>query len=147
MPDTPVLTPYLCCRDAAAAIDFYVRAFGATVTMRLAAPDGKVGHAEVMIQGVPVMLSDEFPGIAVSPQELGGTPMTLHLLVPDVDAAYARAIAAGATAVRPVADQFYGDRSGLLLDPFGHKWNLATRTEEVSDEEVRRRAKEMYGME
>jgi PhnB protein len=133
-------TPYLCVRGAADAIAFYVEAFGAVETMRLAEPDGRIGHAQIKIGEAPVMLSDEYPQEGVrSPATLGGTPVAIHLYVADVDALAARAVAAGATLLRPVADQFYGDRSATLLDPFGHRWLLATHREDVSDEEMQRR--------
>lgn len=134
------MTPYLCVAGAADAIAFYVRAFGAVETMRLAEPDGRIGHAEITIGGAPLMLSDEYPEEGVqSPRTIGGTPVAIHVYVPDVDALAERAAAAGATIVRPVADQFYGDRSTTLLDPFGHRWFFATRKEEVSNEEMQRR--------
>ncbi len=137
------LTPSIICRDAAAAIDFYQRAFGATIRHRMDMPDGKVMHAELQIADSAFMISDEFPEWgSVSPQTLGGTASTLHLYVPDVDAAFAQAIAAGGTEQVPVQDQFWGDRSGYLLDPSGHRWGLATRKEEVSDEETQRRGQE-----
>lgn len=134
------MTPYLCVAGAADAIAFYVRAFGAVETMRLAEPGGRIGHAEITIGGAPLMLSDEYPEEGVkSPKTIGGTPVAIHVYVPDVDALAERAAAAGATIVRPVADQFYGDRSTTLLDPFGHRWFFATRKEELSNEEVQRR--------
>ena len=137
------ITPSIVCRNAAQAIDFYQRAFGATVRTRMDGPDGKVLHAEVFIADSALMISDEFPEWgSISPLTLGGTAGTLHLYVPDVDAAFAQAIAAGATEQMPVQDQFWGDRSGYLKDPFGHRWGLATRVEEVSDEETARRAQE-----
>lgn len=134
------MTPYLCVAGAADAIAFYVRAFGAIETMRLAEPDGRIGHAEITIGGAPLMLSDEYPEEGVqSPKTIGGTPVAIHVYVADVDALAERAAAAGATIVRPVADQFYGDRSTTLLDPFGHRWFFATRKEEVGNEEMQRR--------
>jgi PhnB protein len=133
-------TPYLCCKDAAGAIAFYKKAFGATELMRLAEPTGRIGHAEVKIGGAVIMLSDEHPEIGVrSPQSLGGTPVGIHLYVEDVDALSNQAVAAGAKLVRPVADQFYGDRSGTLEDPFGHRWYVATHIEDVSSEELGKR--------
>lgn len=132
--------PYLCCRDAARALEFYAAAFGAVETMRLAEPGGRIGHAEITIGGALVMLSDEYPEMDIrSPQALGGSPVMIHLHVPDVDAFAARAVGAGATLERPVADQFYGDRSGQLRDPFGHRWSVATRKEELSADEITRR--------
>ncbi len=134
------VTPYLCCRDAARALAFYREAFGAVETMRLAEPGGRIGHAEMTIDGATIMLSDEYPEVDIrSPQALGGTPVMVHLIVADVDAVAARAVAAGATLERPVADQFYGDRSGQLRDPFGHRWSIATRVEELSSAEIQRR--------
>lgn len=133
-------TPYLSVRGAADALAFYVRAFGAVETMRLAEPGGRIGHAEITIGEARIMLSDEYPEQGVkSPATLGGTPVAIHLYVPDVDAFVARAVDAGAKLVRPVADQFYGDRSGSILDPFGHHWFVATHKEDLSAEEMERR--------
>jgi PhnB protein len=133
--------PYLACRDAAKALEFYARAFGATELMRMAAPDGRIGHAEIKIGRAVIMLSDEHPEINVlSPQALGGTPVGIHVYVEDVDALHARAVAAGATIERPLADQFYGDRSVTLVDPFGHRWFFATHKEDVAPDEMKRRA-------
>jgi PhnB protein len=138
------VTPYLIVRDAAQAIDFYKRAFGATEALRLLYPDGKVAHAELAIGQGFVMLAEEMAeGDYRGPQALGGTPVSLLVYVPDVDAAFARAVAAGAKVQRPVADQFYGDRSGVLVDPFGHVWSLATHQEDVSAEEMSRRMQAM----
>jgi PhnB protein len=138
------VTPYLIVRDAARAIDFYKRAFGATETLRLLYPDGKVAHAELAIGQGFVMLAEEMTeGGYRGPQSLGGTPVSLLVYVSDVDAAFTRAVAAGAKAQRPVADQFYGDRSGTLVDPFGHVWSLATHKEDVSAEEMSRRMQAM----
>lgn len=138
--DYRAVTPYLIVNNAAAAIDFYKRAFGATEFCRMPGPDGKVMHAEVRIHGAPVMLADEFPQMgALSPRSVGGTPVFLLVYVEDVDTVFAQAIAAGARAVRAVQDQFYGDRSGTLADPFGHQWTLATHKEDVPDEEMQRR--------
>ena len=137
-------TPYLCCKDAARAIEFYERAFGATELFRLAEPSGRIGHAELKIGDALIMLSDEYAEWGVrSPQSLGGSPVSIHLYVEDVDALAARAVAAGATLQRPVTDQFYGDRSGSLVDPFGHRWNIATHKEDVSAEEMQRRYEKM----
>lgn len=133
-------TPYLSCADASAAIAFYARAFGATETMRLAGPDGRIGHAELAIGAATIMLADEHPEMDFrSPRALGGSPVTIHVYVPDVDAFAARAEAAGATITRAVADQFYGDRSVQLVDPFGHRWSFATHVEDVTNEELQRR--------
>ena len=142
------LTPYLTVSNGAKAIEFYQKAFGAIEEMRLAAPGGKIGHAEMKIGTARFMLSDEYPEMGVrSPESIGGSPVTLHLYVEDVDATFAQAVAAGAKAVRPVADQFYGDRAGKLVDPFGHSWFLATHKEDVAPEEIKRRAEKMFGKE
>lgn len=138
------VTPYLIVRDAAGLLDFYKNAFGATELMRLPAPGGRIGHAEIKIgQGI-VMLADESPEMGhKAPQTLGGTPVGLMFYVTDVDAQFAKAIAAGASVKQPLKDQFYGDRSGTLIDPSGHTWTLATHTEDVSPEEMDRRMKAM----
>lgn len=144
--DYPRLSPYLCVDGAAAAIDFYTAVFGATERMRMPGPDGKVGHAELEIGDGLVMLSDEYPDMGVrSPKALGGTPVTIHLYVEDADDVYAKALAAGAKALRPVETQFYGDRSGQFEDPFGHRWNVSTRVEDVPPDELARRAAEVMG--
>ena len=133
--------PYLTCRNAGKAIEFYAKAFGATERMRIASPDGRIGHAEIQIGDALIMLSDEHPEMNVlSPQALGGTPVGIHIYVPDVDALNQRAVAAGATVERAVADQFYGDRSVVLGDPFGHRWFFATHKEDLSSDELKRRA-------
>jgi PhnB protein len=134
------LTPYMTVRNASAAIDFYRKAFGAEKVLRLDMPDGSVAHAEIRIGDSVVMLSEESEAWGTkSPLTLGGSPMFLMAYVADVDAAFRRALAAGATEVRPVADQFYGDRSGTLKDPYGHQWTLATHIEDVSEAEAQRR--------
>ena len=134
------LTPYLCVSDAARAIEFYDKAFGATLIMRLAEPGGRVGHAELQVGDSVIMLADEHPEYGVrSPRAFGGSPVSLHLYVEDVDAVVARAVAAGAKVVHPVADKFYGDRSGRVEDPFGHLWDIGTHKEDVSPAEVERR--------
>jgi len=134
------LTPYLCVSDAARAIEFYDKAFGATLIMRLAEPGGRVGHAELQVGDSVIMLADEHPEYGVrSPRAFGGSPVSLHLYVEDVDAVVARAVAAGAKVVHPVADKFYGDRSGRVEDPFGHVWDIGTHKEDVSPDEVERR--------
>jgi PhnB protein len=139
-------TPYIICRGAAKAIEFYKQAFGATETIRLAGPDGKIGHAEIRIGDSTIMLADEHPEMgAKSPQTIGGTPVGILLYVADVDAVFQRAIAAGATVERPVEDKFYGDRMGGVIDPFGHKWYIGTHKEDVSPEEIARRAAAMSG--
>src|SRR4051812_19156734 len=135
------VTPYLIVQDAARALDFYKEAFGATESCRMAGPGGKVMHAEIKIGDSSIMMADEFPEMnARSPQSYGGTPVSLALYVEDVDARVGRAVAAGAQVLRPVADQFYGDRAGTVQDPFGHVWTIATHTEDVSLEEMRRRS-------
>ena len=134
-------TPYLIVKDAARAIEFYKRAFGATELLRMPAPGGKIGHAEIKIGDSPIMLADEAPDMgALSPETLGGTPVSILLYVEDVDAVFNQAIAAGAKVQRPVKDQFYGDRTGGVTDPFGHVWYVATHKEDVSPEEMRKRA-------
>jgi PhnB protein len=133
-------TPYLIVKDATRAIDFYKRAFGATESVRMPGPNGKIMHAEIKIGDSPIMLADEFPEMdAISPQTLGGSPSSLMLYVEDVDALSRQAIAAGATVLRPVQNQFYGDRSCNVVDPFGHRWTLATHVEDVAPEEMRKR--------
>jgi PhnB protein len=137
------ITPYLAVDGAADAIAFYKAAFGATEVMRMAAPGGKVGHAEVEIGGSRIMLADEHPDMGFrSPKAIGGSPVSLHLYVEDVDAVTRQAVAAGAKERRPVRDQFYGDRSGTLEDPFGHVWHIATHKEDLSPDELKRRAEE-----
>ncbi len=135
------VTPYLIVRGAARAIDFYEKAFGAKELFRMPQPDGRVGHAELQIGDSRIMLADEHPEVgARSPQSVGGSPVTIHLYVDDVDATVAGAVTAGARVTRPVADQFYGDRSGGLTDPFGHVWYVATHVEDVPADEIERRA-------
>ncbi len=136
----PHAVPHLAVREAARAIEFYVRAFGATETMHLDQPDGRVGHAELTIGAARFMLADEFPEVGhVGPATLGGTTVTIAIQVGDVDAFAARAVAAGATLQRPIKDEFYGERVATILDPFGHRWRFATTIEEVSNEEMQRR--------
>ena len=137
-------TPYLSVRGASAAIEFYKRAFGATEITRLVQPDGRIGHAEIDISGARIMLADEFPEIGFSsPESLGGSPVRIRLDVADVDAMGRQAVAAGAKIVRPIADQFYGDRSGQFADPFGYTWAISTRKETLTTEEMQRRIDEM----
>jgi PhnB protein len=139
-------TPYLCVKDAARALEFYQRAFGARETMRMPQPDGRIGHAEIRIGDAAIMLADEFPEMDFrSPQTLGGTPVNLLIYVRDVDAFVKQAEAAGATVKRPAADQFYGDRMAVLVDPFGHSWSFATHIEDVPPEEMQRRAAQQHG--
>jgi PhnB protein len=134
------VTPYLIIRGAARALDFYKKAFGATELLRFGGPDGKIGHAEIKIGEGVVMLADESPERGhKSPQTLGGNAVSLLFYVPDVDAFFAKAVAAGATVRQPLADQFYGDRSATIVDPFGHVWTIATHTEDVSEDEMQRR--------
>jgi PhnB protein len=138
------VTPYLILREAARAIEFYKRAFGAEEVGRLDGPGGKVMHAEITIGDSRVMMADEFPDMGfVGPQGLGGTSVSLHIYVEDVDRSFTRALAAGAKEVRPLKDEFYGDRSGTLIDPYGHVWTMASRKEDVSPEELQRRFQEM----
>jgi PhnB protein len=139
-------TPYLHVHDAAAAIDFYKKAFGATELMRMTNPSGKVDHAEIRIGKGIIMLSDESPDMgAVGPKRLGGTPVGVMLYFEDVDAVAKRAVAAGGKLTRAIEDQFYGDRSGKLEDPFGHSWWIATHKEDVSPEEMKKRVTALYG--
>ncbi len=134
------VTPYLVVTNAAEAIAFYHQAFGATELFRLPMPDGKIGHAEIKIGDSQIMLAEEFPEMGVrSPQAFGGTAVSLALYVEDADTVFDRAVFAGATTERPVQDQFYGDRCGTLLDPFGHRWTVATHKEDVAPEEMQRR--------
>ena len=139
----PVITPALVVNDGAKALDFYRAAFGAEERYRMATPGGGVGHAEFTIGAQLLMLGDEMPGCNKSPLTLGGVAGKLVLQVPDTDAAFQRAVAAGATAVMPPADQFYGWRMGLVRDPFGHEWMIQHEIEKVSPEEMKRRWEEM----
>lgn len=142
----PRVTPYLIVDDAAAAIDFYTSVLGATERMRMGGPDGRVGHAELEIGDSLVMLADEHPELnARGPKTVGGTPVSMHVYVEDVDSVFARAIDSGAETLRPVEDQFYGDRSGSFEDPFGHHWNVATHVEDISEEEMAKRAEDAAG--
>ena len=140
------VTPYLIVKGAAEAIEFYKKAFGATELFRMPQPDGKIGHAEIRIGDSPIMLADEFPEMKyLSAQTLGGTPVSILLYVPDVDSVFNQAIAAGGEEQRPVEDKFYGDRGGSLVDPFGHVWHIATHTEDVTPEEMEKRAAAAHG--
>ena len=135
------ITPYLSVNGAAQAIAFYQKAFNAREVMRMAQPDGRVGHAELQLGNSRVMLADEFPEMGFkSPPSIGGTAVHLHMYVEDVDAVVSQALAAGATLVRPVQDQFYGDRLGSVADPYGHVWHVSTHKEDLSLEELRERA-------
>ena len=137
------VTPYLYIKNAPAAIEFYKKAFGATEVFRMAMDDGRIGHAEIKIGDSHIMLADEFPEMSVrGPQSLGGTSVGIVLYVEDVDTLANQAIGAGAKVQRPVKNQFYGDRSGTFEDPFGHVWTIATHVEDLSPEEMEKRAKE-----
>ena len=140
-PVAPYVAPHLVVDDAAAAIDFYVTAFGATERGRIAGPDGRIVHAALLINGSMIMLNDDFPemsgGTSMTPTSLGGSGVTIHLQFADeVDERFQRALDAGATVVAPLEEQFWGDRYGMLRDPFGHFWSLATQTRQLSMEEV-----------
>jgi PhnB protein len=136
------VTPYLIISGASDAIEFYKKAFGAAELFRFPAPDGKIGHAEIKIGDSPIMLADEYPAMGYKgPQSLGGSPITLMIYVEDVDNVFNRAVDAGATVKEAVQDKFYGDRTGTLTDPFGHVWHISTHQEDVSMEELERRAK------
>jgi uncharacterized glyoxalase superfamily protein PhnB len=135
------LTPHLVCRDAAGAIEFYKRAFGADEMRVIRAPDGNVLHAALLINGAMFFLSEEFPAFgSKSPQGLGGTPVTLHLHVKDCDAVFERAVRGGCTVRMPLADMFWGDRYGVLADPYGHAWSVATTVRQLTTEEMQRNA-------
>lgn len=137
----PRVTPYLIVNDAKAAIDFYTSILGAEQRVRMEMPDGKIGHAEVGFGNSVVMLADEFPEMgAVSPATVGGTPVMIMVYVEDVDDVFAGAIKAGAQQLEPVSNKFYGDRSGSFEDPFGHRWTVASHVEDVSPDEMQRRA-------
>jgi PhnB protein len=140
-PQSGALTPYIIVKGAVRAIQFYTEAFGARELYRLSDPtSGKIGHAELAIGTGKLMLADEYPDWgAVSPASLGGTPVSLHLYVSDVDTAVQRATALGATVLRAAKDEFFGDRAAMLIDPFGHQWQLATRRETVTPDEMQRR--------
>ncbi|MBB3221184.1 VOC family protein [Pseudoduganella umbonata] len=138
------LFAYLCVSDAGRAIDFYARAFGATEKFRLTEPEGRIGHAELDFGGVTVMLSDEYPEYGIQgPQGEQSPPVTIHLHVDDADAVVASALAAGASLERAVRDEFYGERGGVVRDPFGHRWNIGHSIEELSPEEMQRRYTEL----
>jgi uncharacterized glyoxalase superfamily protein PhnB len=141
------VTPHLVCKDASAAIDWYVKAFGAVETARLHGPDGKIMHAQVTIGDSPVMLFDEMPQCnAHSPLTLNGTPVSLHIYVEDVDAAFERAVKAGAEVIMPLADMFWGDRYGVVRDPSGHQWSLATHMRDLTPEQIRQGMMEACGI-
>jgi PhnB protein len=139
------ITPYLVVKDAAGAIEFYKKVFGAQELFRLGGPDGKVGHAELKVGDSVVMLADEAPQMgSLAPPTIGGSPVRILLYVENVDEVVPRAVTAGAKIVRPIADQFYGDRAGGIEDPYGHYWHVATHKEDVSPEEMKRRAAALF---
>ena len=141
----PRVTPYLIVDDAAAAIDFYVSVLDAKEQMRMPTPDGSIAHAELSIGDSMIMLADESPDMGASgPKTVGGSPVSLMVYVEDVDATFAKALAAGATEAQPLEDKFYGDRSGTFDDPWGHHWHIASHVEDVSAEEMERRAAEQF---
>jgi PhnB protein len=138
------ITPYLIIKGAAAAIDFYQQAFGARELLRMLQPDGRIGHAELKIGDSVIMLADEYPEMqTVGPQTLGNTSVGILVYVPDADQTFAKAVSLGARVMKPLADQFYGDRNGTVEDPFGHKWTIATHVEDVTAEEMERRMSAM----
>ena len=143
---THTITPHLSVREAAKAIEFYQKAFGAQVLFVHKMPDGKVMHATLLIGDSRLMLADEFPGMGTpAPQTLGGSPVLLNLYVEDVDALFNQAVAAGAKVTMPLANQFWGDRYGQIVDPFGHSWALGSHVEDVPQEEMERRANAIFG--
>lgn len=138
------ITPYLVIKGAAQAIDYYKKVFGATETVRMDGPDGKVGHAELKIGNSHFMLADENPAMGqghTSAASIGASPVSLYVYLPDVDRVVERAVAAGAKVLKPVQDQFYGDRTGFIQDPFGHLWGIATHVEDVAPNEMKERMK------
>jgi PhnB protein len=136
------ITPYLVIKGAAKAIDYYKKVFGATVVVRMDGPDGRVGHAELQIGDSRIMLADENPQMGYrSAESIGASPVSLYVYLPDCDKVVAQAVAEGAKILKPVQDQFYGDRSGFLQDPFGHLWGIATHKEDVSPQEMDERAR------
>ena len=140
------LTPYLVCKGAAEAIEFYTRVFGAEEQFRLAGPDGRVVHACLRIGDSAIMLNDEFPEMGgFSPAHFGGSPVTIHLAVANVDEVFERAVAAGAKALMPVQEMFWGARYGILQDPFGHSWSVATQVKDLSPEEIQAAFRSMAG--
>jgi PhnB protein len=142
----PQVTPYLSIDGAAAAIEFYGEVFDTKERMRMAGPDGKIGHCELQLGDSVIMLADEYPEMGVrSPKSIGGTPVTISVYVDDVDDVFDRAVKAGANALRPVENQFYGDRSGQFEDPFGHRWSVASHVEDVPPDEMAKRAAAMGG--
>jgi PhnB protein len=139
------VAPYLAIKNAAGALEFYKKAFGAIETYKLIIPDGRVGHAEIRLGDSLIMLADEFPEFGgKAPETLGGSAVSIHLYVEDVDAFFKRALAAGARELKPIANQFYGDRSGQLEDPYGHLWWVATHKEDVAPEEMQKRVQALF---
>jgi PhnB protein len=139
----PRVTPYLAVAGASDAIDFYTKVFGATERMRMPGPDGKIGHAELQLGDALIMLADEFPEMGhLGPKAVGGTPVTISIYVEDVDDVFERALDEGSKELRPIENQFYGDRTGQLEDPFGHRWSVATHVEDVPPDEMEKRAAE-----
>lgn len=140
------VTPYLIIRGATEAIEFYKKAFGAIELFRFPAPEGKIGHAEIKIGDSPVMLADEYPDMGYKgPETLGGSPVSIMIYVDDVDTTFNQAVDLGATVKEALSDKFYGDRMGTVVDPFGHVWHVATHKEDVSVEELQRRAQAAHG--
>ena len=140
------VTPYLIIKGAASAIEFYKTVFGATEVMRMPQPDGRVGHAEIKIGDSHIMLADEFPEMNIrAPESFGGSPVSLMVYVEDVDKVFKKAVDSGSKVIKPLMDQFYGDRSGTLSDPFGHQWTVATHTEDVTPEEMKKRMASQSG--
>ena len=137
---TQEMYPYLCVHDAQAAVDFYTGVFGMKEKFRLAEPGGRIGHVELEFGNAILMISEEYPEYGIrGPKSIGGTPVTVHLNVDDADAVVNRALAAGATLHMPLADQFYGERSGSFFDPFGHRWNVGHHIEDMTPEEMQKR--------
>ena len=142
----PRVSPYLCVAGASAAIEFYGNVLGATERVRMPAPDGRIGHAELQLGDSVIMLADELPEMGMrNPKAIGGTPVTISVYVEDVDGVFDRAVKAGAKTLRAVEDQFYGDRTGQFEDPFGHRWSVSSHVEDVSPEEMAKRAAQAMG--
>lgn len=138
------ITPYLTCEGASKAIDFYIKAFGAVEVARMKAPDGKILHAEIRIGNAMLMLSDDYPDFnSLGPQALKGSPVAIHLYVENADATWERAVGAGATVMMPLDDAFWGDRFGMLVDPFGHRWSIATHVKDMTPEQIEEGMKSM----
>jgi PhnB protein len=142
----PQVTAYLSVDGAAAAIDFYTKVFGANERLRMPAPDGRIGHAELVLGDSLIMLADEYPEEGIrGPRSIGGTPVTISVYVEDVDGVFERALKEGATAVREIENRFYGDRTGQFEDPFGHRWSVASHVEDVPPDEIMKRGAEAMG--